>query len=135
MVKRLMVAVMILTASILLSAVAQAGAEEDMALKAEQALQAVLPDVKVLSVERAALKDLWEVGFKSRNDKGVVYLDEKMEFILVGSLIKLSSGTNFTKLKYDTLTKVDFSSIPLDDSLVMGDPKAKYKVVVFDDPD
>ena len=60
---------------------------------------------------------------------------ENMEYILVGSLIKLSNGENLTKKKYELLTKVDFSSIPLEDSLVIGDPGAKYKVVVFDDPD
>jgi hypothetical protein len=30
---------------------------------------------------------------------------------------------------------VDVSQIPLEDALVMGDPKAKIRIVAFDDPD
>jgi hypothetical protein len=30
---------------------------------------------------------------------------------------------------------VDFSAIPLDEALVLGNPEARYKTIVFDDPD
>jgi protein-disulfide isomerase len=30
---------------------------------------------------------------------------------------------------------VDVSKIPLDDAVVMGEKNAKYKIVVFSDPD
>ncbi len=33
------------------------------------------------------------------------------------------------------MNKVDVTQIPLDDALVMGDPKARFRAIVFDDPD
>ena len=103
--------------------------------KAEKALTKALTSVEVLSVDPAALDGLWEVAFKSGKDFGVVYLDDKAEFVLVGSLLNLNSGTNYTKAKFDSISKVDFSLASLEGTLVIGNPKAKMKAIVFDDPD
>ncbi len=103
--------------------------------QAQEALKKILPDVMVLSIEPAALSGLWEVAFTSRGDKGVVYLDPTRQFIVVGSIIGLDSGVNYTKRKFEAISTVDFASIPLENSVILGDPKAKFKVVVFDDPD
>ncbi len=104
-------------------------------VQAQDALRSVLPDVRVLSVEPSILPGLWEVAFTSRGDKGIVYIDATKEFIVVGSVIGLTTGVNYTKKKFESINKVDFASIPLENSVILGDPKAKYKVVVFDDPD
>lgn len=133
-----------LAAAIAIMLVASAWAEDKTATQseaqlsaaeAEAALKPVLPDVKVLSVERAVTGDLWEIAFTSRGDKGIVYLDSSRKHILVGSLIRLEDGANFTKKKFETISSVDFSSIPLEGSLVIGKKDAPFKVVVFDDPD
>ena len=136
--KRIITAAILMATALLLALPLLSGADNaggSPKLKAEQSLKGVLPDVKILSIEPASIGDLWEVGFESRGEKGVVYLDQDMEFILVGSLINLKSGENITKQKFNSISKVDFSSIPLKDSLVLGSRKAKHKVVVFDDPD
>jgi hypothetical protein len=103
--------------------------------EAEMALKKVLPDVKVLSVEPAAIGGLWEIAFISRGDKGILYMDSTKTHIMVGSLIRITDGTNFTKRKFESISTVDFASIPLENSLVVGKRDAQYKVVVFDDPD
>ena len=103
--------------------------------QAQEALKTVLPDIKILSIEPAILPEIWEVAFTSRGDKGVVYLDATRQFIVVGSVIDLGTGVNYTKKKFEVINTVDFASIPLDNSVILGDPKAKFKVVVFDDPD
>ena len=105
------------------------------AAQAQEALKAILQDVEVLSVEPAVLPGLWEVAFKSRGDNGIVYIDETRQHIFIGSIIGLTTGINYTKKKFESINTVDFASISLEDSVILGNPKAKNKVVVFDDPD
>ena len=114
--KRIITAAILMAAALLLALPLLSGADNaggSPKLKAEQSLKSVLPDVKILSIEPASIGDLWEVGFESRGEKGVIYLDQDMEFILVGSLIHLKSGENITKKTFEKISKVDFSSIPL----------------------
>ena len=42
---------------------------------------------------------------------------------------------NLTQESLTALNKVDVSQIPLKDSLIMGDEKARIRVIVFTDPD
>lgn len=103
--------------------------------KAEMALKTLDPKIQVLSVKPTLIEGLFEVVAQSGNKKGIIYLDSKGENAFFGSIIEVATKTNITKLSIDEINKVDFSSIPLEDALVMGDPDAPYKVVVFDDPD
>ena len=105
------------------------------AAQAQEALKAILQDVEVLSVEPAVLPGLWEVAFKSRRDNGIVYIDETRQHIFIGSIIGLTTGINYTKKKFESINTVDFASISLEDSVILGNPDAEHKVVVFDDPD
>ena len=138
MLKRYATAVLSAAIIITCATVALAHEAKPIVLTAEQAqeaLKTVLPDVKILSIEPATLPGLWEAAFTSRGDKGVVYIDATRQFIFVGSVIGLSNGVNYTKKKFEAINTVDFASIPLDNSIILGDPKAEFKVVVFDDPD
>ena len=47
----------------------------------------------------------------------------------------MSDMENLTGVRYTDLNRVDVSMIPLDDAIVYGNPRAKHKVIVFDDPD
>jgi thiol:disulfide interchange protein DsbC len=103
--------------------------------EARKVLSVIAPDIKIISVEPSAVEGLWEVVVVTRGKNGVLYLDSARKNIISGSIIDINSRQNLTQIKFDEINKVDFSMIPLDDALVMGDPKAKHKVVVFDDPD
>jgi thiol:disulfide interchange protein DsbC len=103
--------------------------------RAELALKALDPKIQVLSVKPTPIEGLFEVVAQSNNKKGIIYLDSKGENAFFGSIVEVATKTNITKLSIDEINKVDFSSIPLEDALVMGDPDAPYKVVVLDDPD
>lgn len=105
------------------------------AAQAQEALKAVLQDVEVLSVEPSNIAGVWEVAFKSRGERGIVYIDETRQHIFIGSLIGLTTGINYTKKKFESINTVDFASISLKGSVILGNPKAENKVVVFDDPD
>ncbi len=103
--------------------------------QAQEALKAILPDVKVISTEPSVIAGVWEVAFISRGDRGIVYIDETKQNIFIGSIIGLTTGINYTKKKFESINTVDFASISLEDSVILGNPDAEHKVVVFDDPD
>ena len=103
--------------------------------EAEEVIKRLSPNVRVLSVKPSRLEGLFEVVTQSGNKKGIIYLDSKGEVAFIGSIVEVATKTNLTQLRFNEINKVDFSSIPLEDALVMGDPAAQHKVVVFDDPD
>ena len=92
-------------------------------------------DVKVLEVLTSPIKGMWEVDVETGGKRGLVYIDFSKKYLVSGSIISLKERTNVTQERFTELTRVDVSQIPLDDALVMGVKDAKYKVVVFDDPD
>ncbi len=113
------------------------GANKDILTKEEaiEALRVLDPDIKVLTVEPAPADGLWEVFIDGRGGKGILYIDFAKKNILIGNILNIATKTNLTKKKFDEINRVDTSSIRLDDSLVMGNPDAKYKIIVFSDPD
>jgi thiol:disulfide interchange protein DsbC len=106
------------------------GKEEVAAL-----LKDLAPDLKVLEIKESPVKGLWEVSIQSGERKGLLYLDSSRKYIIQGAIFDLSTKTNLTQEKLNELNKVDVTTIPLDDALVLGEKDAKYKVIVFDDPD
>ncbi|TAN39704.1 MAG: hypothetical protein EPN25_10385 [Nitrospirae bacterium] len=107
-------------------------------LNAEQArdvLKEVIPDAKILNVQDGPVRGLWEISIEAGPKKGVVYIDYSKKNLIAGNIIGIEAKLNYTQLTYDKLNKVDFSALPLENALVMGDKNAKHKVVVFDDPD
>jgi len=95
----------------------------------------MIPDIKVMNVTPSEIKGLWEISMESGGRKGIVYLDYSGKHLMAGNLFLLATKTNLTQEKMQDLTKIDVSQVPLKDALVMGDQNAKYKVIVFDDPD
>jgi thiol:disulfide interchange protein DsbC len=103
--------------------------------EAESLLKSLSQDIKVLQVEVSPLKALWEIFYEAAGRKGIVYIDFGKKFLVSGNLISFKDRANVTQDRMTALNKVDVSKIPLSDALVMGDEKAKYRVIVFTDPD
>ena len=113
-------------------------------LNAEQAkevLKELIPDVKILGVQNGPINGLWEVSMESAAKKGILYIDYSKKNIIAGNIVGIKTKTNYTQIAYAKINpppppvKIDYSAIPLENSLVMGDKNAKYKIIVFDDPD
>ena len=121
----------------LLSLPAFAGQKDPLTKKSAEALLGpIMQGVKIDSVSKSPLQGVWELVIAAPNgEKSVVYFDDKKMLMVTGSIIDLRTRINLTQSRYEDVNRVDFSSIPLDDALVMGNRNAKYKVVVFDDPD
>lgn len=92
-------------------------------------------DLKVTDVIDSPLKGLWEVNFESQGRKGLLYVDYGKKFIIAGNIFSSSTKENLTQQRLSYLNRVDPSKIDLKDALVLGKKGAKYKVIVFDDPD
>ncbi len=103
--------------------------------QAAKTLAKMAPDIKVLNVQASAIKGLWEIGVESGGKKGIIYLDYSGKHLISGNVFSIHTKTNLTQESLQDISKIDITRIPLKDALVMGDKNAKYRIIVFDDPD
>jgi thiol:disulfide interchange protein DsbC len=97
-----------------------------------------IPGEEILKVQLSPVKGLWEVSFVNKGKPSVIYVDFSKSFILPGPVVEVKGGKNKTQerlAKIQENRRVDFSKIPLNQGLVMGDVLAPHKVAVFTDPD
>jgi thiol:disulfide interchange protein DsbC len=97
-----------------------------------------IPEAEVLKVELSPVKGLWEISFINKGKSTLLYVDFSKSFILPGPVVEIKGGKNKTQerlAKIQESRRVDFSKIPLNQGLVMGDILAPQKVAVFTDPD
>jgi thiol:disulfide interchange protein DsbC len=103
--------------------------------EARDLLKNIVPDVVILDVRISPVKGIWEVDIESRGRKTIVYVDFLKKHFFSGALVSIGEKKNLTQERFTELNKVDVSQIPLENALVMGDEKARIRVVVFTDPD
>jgi thiol:disulfide interchange protein DsbC len=103
--------------------------------QAKDVLKELIPDVKVMEVKDGPINGLWEVSMESGSKKGIMYIDYSKKNLIAGNILGIKTKTNYTQISHEKINKVDVSSIPLDNALIMGDKNAKNKVIVFSDPD
>ncbi|APG26474.1 hypothetical protein A7E78_00475 [Syntrophotalea acetylenivorans] len=89
---------------------------------------------RVLKVDQAEMPGVWAVEVEKSGRKYPVYINYSKSHLLRGQVVRLKDGENLTKLRMASLNRVDVSRIPLEDALIIGDPQASKKVVVFTDP-
>lgn len=94
-----------------------------------------IPHTEILQIQLSPVKGLWEVSVDNQGKKGLFYVDFSKKYFLLGPIIEIKSGLNKTMEQMSKLRKVDFSKIPLQTPLVLGNPLAPRKVAVFTDPD
>ncbi|RMG84094.1 MAG: DsbC family protein [Candidatus Dadabacteria bacterium] len=90
---------------------------------------------KVLGVREAVVPGMWEVDVEKRGQKLPVFLDYSKRYVITGDVIDLEQMTSVTRERFIELNRIDPSVIPLEDAVVIGDPKAPNRIVVFDDPE
>ena len=94
-----------------------------------------IPGANILEIRAAQVKGLWEVAIEKGGQKGIVYVDFSKKMLLSGSIYNVKERINLTQERLIEINKVDVSQIPLDDALIMGAKNARYRVIVFTDPD
>lgn len=116
---------------ILLAALLSGSAFADEA-SVRKAVEAAYPKVHVESVTKTPYAGLYEVFL----DGQIVYTDEKFSFLIAdGHLIEPKTRRDVTGERLEELTKVDFSSLPLDQAIKVVKGSGSRKLVVFSDPD
>jgi len=90
---------------------------------------------KVNSVEFSEVPGMWVAEVEKGERKLPVYIDFSKQYLVSGNVIRLGDKENLTKQHSAQMNKVDTGKIPLDDALLLGEPTAKTKVVVFTDPE
>ena len=89
----------------------------------------------VIGVAPGPFPGIWEVDVEKGGKKYPLYLDYSGKYLFNGQVVRLGDMENLTAVRFTDLNRVDVSSIPLDDAVVIGNPKADTRVIVFDDPD
>ncbi len=85
---------------------------------------------KVTGIKMSPIKGLWDITIEKDGKEMAAYVDFAKQYLVEGRFTPLESIGKKPELK-----KLDLSNIPLGDAVVMGDPNAALKVIVFDDPD
>lgn len=89
----------------------------------------------VLKVEPSTVGGLWVVDIVKGGQKWPVYIDFSKKYLISGQIIRIATKENVTESRYQRMNTVDVSSIPLTDAIVIGNPKAKRRIIEFSDPD
>ena len=111
-------------------ALAHAGEKE-----VRQAVQALAPEAKMVSVSRTPLPDLYEVVVEGPRGMALVYVSGKGDYILVGELLDVRNRRNLTGERMERLNAVDFDSLPLNQAIKMVQGNGARRMAVFSDPD
>ncbi len=90
---------------------------------------------KVNDVQFSEVGGLWEVDVENKGKRFPLYLDFSKQFLINGQVIRIATRENLTRKRLQELNIVDVASIPIDDAVVVGDPNAKTRIIVFDDPE
>jgi len=90
---------------------------------------------KVNHVEFAEVPGMWVVEVEKGQKKLPVYIDFSKQYLFTGNVLRLNDKKNLTRQRSARMNKVDVSSIPLQDALLLGKPSARTRVIVFTDPE
>lgn len=90
---------------------------------------------EVLDVKFSEVPGLWDVDAVYEGEKIPLYLDFSKKYLISGNVIKIDTNVDLTERKYVEMNRADVSKIPTADAIVIGNPKAERKIIVFDDPE
>jgi thiol:disulfide interchange protein DsbC len=93
---------------------------------------------EVTEVKPSPVKGLYEVTVKQKNRQAVAYLDFSKKLLIPGPVFDIASKRPITPPPVEIpkiLSKSDLDTIPLTDSIIMGNPAGKKRMFVFTDPE
>lgn len=98
------------------------------------------PDAKVIGIKMSQIKGLWEVTLDNKGQQGIMYIGFSKKYIVGGPIFEIETASNKSQESLQKTNKeaqryVDLSTVPLDNALLLGEKDARYKVIVFTDPD
>ena len=88
----------------------------------------------VVAVEQGPFPGIWEVDVTRDGRTYPLYVDYSLKYLFNGQFIRLADMRNITGMRYQDLNRVDVSTIPLEDAIVVGSRAARKKFIVLTDP-
>jgi len=115
---------------VLLSAFATFAVADEASVK--KAVEAAYPKFKVEKVTKTPYAGLYEVFMGGQ----IIYTDEKLSFLIAeGRLVDPKTKKDITGERLEELTKIDFSTLPLNQAIKVVKGNGSRKLVVFSDVD
>ena len=98
----------------------------------KKAVEAAYPKFKVEKVTKTPYTGLYEVFMGGQ----IIYTDEKMSFLIAeGRLVDPKTKKDITGERLEELTRIDFSTLPLNQAIKVVKGNGSRKLVVFSDVD
>src|SRR5512132_1707155 len=88
----------------------------------------------VVGVVQGPFPGVWEVDVARDGRIYPLYLDYSLKYLFSGQFLRLSDMANLTGQRSTDLNRVDVSTIPLKNAIVVGNRSAKKKIIVLTDP-
>jgi thiol:disulfide interchange protein DsbC len=90
---------------------------------------------QVLAVRLSEVPGFWLVEAEKDSHKFPLYIDFSKKYVFAGNIYRLQDQSNITSERQSEFNRVDVSKIPVDDALLLGSADAKFKIIVFTDPE
>lgn len=97
----------------------------------KKGIEAYIGSPAVESVAKTPYGGLYEVVLKSSE---IIYTDDKVSFILDGSVIDAKTRRNVTQIRQNQLSAIDFNTLPLEQALKVVRGNGSRLVATFEDP-
>jgi thiol:disulfide interchange protein DsbC len=95
-------------------------------------IEAAYPKMTVENVSKTSFANLYEVYMGGQ----IIYTDEKFTFLIAeGRMVDPKAKRDITSDRLADLSKIDFSSLPLDQAIKVVKGNGSKKIAVFSDPD
>jgi thiol:disulfide interchange protein DsbC len=88
----------------------------------------------VAGIVPGPIQGTWEVDASIKGKIYPIYMDYSKKYMIQGQFFRVSDKENITRLRFADLNRVDFSSIPLKDAIVLGNGSSKRRIIVLTDP-
>lgn len=88
------------------------------------------PNINITNVQTTEMQGL----YSGTLDKQVVYLNEDVQHLFVGSMIRLKDQQNLTQNLVINQNSVDFKQLPLNDAIKSVRGNGKRQLAIFSDP-
>ena len=88
----------------------------------------------VTAVVPGPFQGTWEVDASIGGKIYPIYVDYSKKYLIQGQFLRLPEKENITRLRFSDLNRVDVSSIPLKDAIVLGNGSSKRRIIVLTDP-
>jgi len=93
-------------------------------------LEKKYPEVKAERITKAGYGELYEVFANGE----ILYTDEKVTYLLLGTLVDASNRDNVTESRLQKLTAINFNDLPFQQAIKLVRGNGSRKMAIFEDP-